>query len=206
MRWAAVRYWLLDRLSGHASSISEPSCGVNPATARESRDDRCVRLLQTHDRALQRLAIGCERDPARRQDLVQDIWLAVWQALPRFRDDCSERTFVFRIAHNRAVSHIQHWQRRRTDPLEDDAPVAADGPDPEHALSQQQRRERLQSAVQSLPLGLRQVVVLTLEGLTNAEVADIVGITENNVAVRMTRARAELTVLLGAGQKAHSHE
>lgn len=165
----------------------------------EGRDDRCVRMLTEHDRAIRRLVASYERDPSRRQDLVQDIWLAVWQALPRFRDDCSERTFVFRIAHNRAVSHINHWQRRRTDPLDDDAPVAATGPDPEHSLSQQQRRERVQAAVRALPLGLRQVVVLTLEGLSNAEVADVVGISENNVAVRMTRARAELTRLLGAG-------
>ena len=165
----------------------------------ESRDDRCVRMLTEHDRAIRRLIASYERDPSRRQDLVQDIWLAVWQALPRFRDDCSERTFVFRIAHNRAVSHIDHWQRRRTDPLDDDAPVAATGPDPEHSLSQQQRRDRVLAAVRELPLGLRQVVVLTLEGLSNAEVADVVGISENNVAVRMTRARAELTRLLGAG-------
>ena len=168
----------------------------------ESRDDRCVRMLSAHDGAIRRLAASYERDPSRRQDLVQDIWLAVWQALPRFRDDCSERTFVFRIGHNRGVSHIQHWQRRRTDPLEDDAPIPASGDDPESSLSQQQRRERLQAAVQVLPLGLRQVVVLTLEGLSNAEAADIVGITENNVAVRLTRARAELTRLLGAGRKA----
>lgn len=173
---------------------------MNPGDASgESRDHRCIRLVSEHDGAIRRLAASHERDPSRRQDLVQDIWLAVWQALPRFRDDCSERTFVFRIAHNRAVSHIQHWQRRRTESLDDDAPVAAIGPDPEHTLSQQQRRERLQAAVRDLPLGLRQVVVLTLEGLSNAEVASIVGITENNVAVRMTRARAELTRLLGAG-------
>ena len=57
---------------------------------------------------------------------------------------------------------------------------------------------RLQAAVQALPIGLRQVVVLTLEGLSNAEVADIVGISENNVAVRLTRARAALSRSLGA--------
>lgn len=179
---------------------------MKPGDARgENRDERCVRMLTEHDAAIRRLIASYERDPSRRQDLVQDIWLAVWQALPRFRDDCSERTFVFRIAHNRAVSHIEHWQRRRTDPLYDDAPVAASGPDPEFALTQQQRRERLQAAVQELPLGLRQVVVLTLEGLSHAEVADIVGISDNNVAVRMTRARAELTRLLGAGERLRRH-
>jgi RNA polymerase sigma-70 factor (ECF subfamily) len=164
----------------------------------ESRDDRCVRLLHEHDRALRRLAASYERDPSRQQDLLQEIWLAVWQALPRFRGDCSERTFVYRIAHNRAVSHVDHWQRRRTDSLDEDAPLPASQPDPEHALSIEQRRERLQAAVQQLPMGLRQVVVLTLEGLSHAEVAEVVGITENNVAVRLTRARAALSRLLGA--------
>ena len=161
-------------------------------------DARFDRLLAAHDAAVQRLARSYERDPARQQDLVQEIWLAVWQALPRFRGEASERTFVFRIAHNRAVTHIEHWRRRRTEVLDEDAPVADAAPDPERALSQQQRHERLRAAVQALPLNLRQVVVLTLEGLSHAEVADIIGISDNNVAVRMTRARAELTRLLGA--------
>jgi RNA polymerase sigma factor (sigma-70 family) len=164
----------------------------------ESRDERCVRMLQEHDRSLRRLAASYERDQARQEDLVQDIWFAVWRALPQFRNECSERTFVFRIAHNRGVSHVDHWQRRRTDTLDDEAPIAAPDPDPEHSLSQQQRHERLRAAVQNLPLSMRQVVVLTLEGLSHAEVAEILGITANNVAVRLTRARAELSRLLGA--------
>lgn len=167
----------------------------------ESREDRCVRLLHAHDRALRRLAASYERDPGRQQDLVQEIWLAVWQALPRFRGECSERTFVFRIAHNRAVSHVDHFHRRQTDVLDDDAPLPAPGPDPEGSLSAQERRDRLQAAVQELPMSLRQVVVLTLEGFSNAEVADVVGITENNVAVRLTRARAALARRLGAREE-----
>ena len=168
-----------------------------PGDRAESRDDRCVRLLREHDRALKRMVASYERDPSRRQDLLQEIWLAVWLALPRFRGECSERTFVFRIAHNRAVTHIEHWRLRHADPLADDAPLPSHQPDPEHSLSVQQRHERLKEAVQSLPLSLRQVVVLTLEGLSHAEVAEIAGISENNVAVRLTRARAALSRLLG---------
>ena len=170
--------------------------------APETRDQRCIRLLEEHDRALRRLAASYERDPSRRQDLVQDIWLAVWQALPRFRDECSERTFVFRIAHNRGVSHIDHWQRRRVDALDTEMPIVAPQSDPEHSLSQQQRHDRLQAAVQALPLAQRQIVVLRLEGLSHAEIAEVVGISENNVAVRFTRARATLSRLLGASEEA----
>jgi RNA polymerase sigma-70 factor (ECF subfamily) len=162
----------------------------------ETREARYLRLLEQHDPAIRRLAVGYERDPMRRQDLVQDIRLALWQALPSFRGGCAERTFVFRIAHNRAVSHIQHWRRRHTEALPDDAPIADDGADPERAASLRQRQRRLQAAVQRLPLGLRQVVVLTLEGLTHAEIGDVLGITGNNVAVRLTRARAALAQLM----------
>jgi len=167
----------------------------------ESREVRCVRLLQEHDRALRRLASSYERDHSKQQDLLQDIWLAVWQALPGFRGDCSERTFVFRIAHNRSVSHVDYSQRRRAETLDAAAPIEAATPDPEYSLSQQQRHERLRAAVQDLPIALRQVVVLTLEGLSNAEAADIIGISENNVAVRLTRARAALTRALGASRE-----
>ena len=162
------------------------------------RETRYLRLLSEHERAIRRLASSYEREPARQQDLVQDIWLALWQALPMFRGDCSERTFVFRIAHNRGVSHIQRWRRRRTEPLESAAPIPHGAPDPEHVATERERRQLLQSAVQRLPLGLRQVIVLALEGLSHHEIADVLGITENNVAVRLTRARAALARALGS--------
>jgi len=164
----------------------------------ETREDRCVRLLQQFDGPLRRLIATYERDASKQQDLLQEIWLAVWQALPRFRGECSERTFVFRIAHNRAVSHIDYSMRRHSEPLDEDAPLASPDPDPEHRLSTEQRRNQLRAAVQALPVSLRQVVVLALEGISHADIADIVGITENNVAVRLSRARTTLSRLMGA--------
>ena len=49
------------------------------------------------------LAFSYEAVASVREELVQEIALAIWQALPRFRGECSERTFVFRIAHNRGL-------------------------------------------------------------------------------------------------------
>lgn len=167
------------------------------------REAHYLRLVDAHAGAVGRLAASYERDAGRRQDLVQDIWLALWQALPGFRGDCAERTFVLRIAHNRAVTHIQHWRRRATEPLAEDAPVADRGPDPERAAGDRQRQQQLRAAVAVLPLGLRQVLVLRLEGLSHREIADVLGLSENNVAVRLTRARAALSQNLhhpGAGR------
>ena len=173
-------------------SSSATSAWNPPDLMDAAREAQYLRMIEEHDPAIRRLALGYERDPGRRQDLVQEIWLALWRALPSFRGECSERTFVFRIAHNRAVSHIQHWRRRSADPLPDEAPVPDAGPDPERAATLGQRQERLQAAVHRLPLGLRQVVVLMLEGLSHAEIGEVLGITGNNVAVRLARARIAL--------------
>jgi RNA polymerase sigma factor (sigma-70 family) len=153
-------------------------------------------MMREHDGAIRRLAAGYEADFARRQDLVQDIWLALWQALPAFRGDASERTFVFRVAHNRAINHIRHWRMRRTETLDESVEISDASFDPELVLDDRQRRQRLQAAVQRLPLGLRQVTVLMLEGLSHREIADVLGISEGNVAVRLTRARAALSRVL----------
>ncbi len=60
-------------------------------------------VVDTYGPALRRLASAWERDAAAREDLLQEILLALWRALPRFRGECSEKTFVFRVAHNRRL-------------------------------------------------------------------------------------------------------
>ena len=152
-------------------------------------------MLGEHDGALRRMAASYERDPSRQQDLVQEIWLAVWQALPRFRNECSERTFVFRIAHNRGTSHVAR-RRLPTTETDDGVEIADAAPNPEQALSSEQEGQRLMNAVRRLPLGYRQVVTLALEDVSYAEIADVLGITESNVGARLTRARHMLRDLM----------
>ncbi|HEX6901017.1 MAG TPA: sigma-70 family RNA polymerase sigma factor [Thermoanaerobaculia bacterium] len=160
-------------------------------------EERYDRILREQAPALRRVAASYEADPARREDLFQDICLALWQALPGFRGDCSERTFAFRIAHNRGLTH--GWRARGTAAadLDEAAEVVDPRSDPESAAFEGQRRERLRDAVRRLPLPARQVVVLSLEGLGNREIGEVLGLTENNVAVRLTRARKLLRQLMG---------
>ena len=62
------------------------------------------------------------------------------------------------------------------------------------------QRDRLRAAIQHLPLVYRQVIMLMLEDLSHAEIADVLGITESNVAVRLNRARKALKESLEAKQ------
>jgi len=139
---------------------------------------------------LGRIAASYESEPGRCQDLLQEISLAIWKALPRWRGEASLRTFVARVAHNQAIDHLGHRLRLGEDELGDyhADPVA----DPVGRTEAEQRRTRLVKAVQRLPVGQRQVVVLALEGFSQNEIGQALALEENTVAQRLGRARKQL--------------
>lgn len=153
-------------------------------------------LMQAHGPAIARLAALYEFDASEREDLVQEIWLAVWRALPGFRGDSSVRTFLFRIAHNRAVSHVQRRARAMKPTSDDTAQIADPQAGPERRAEAADTVWRLFAALAGMPLVDRQLVQLSLEGLRQGEIAEVLGITENNVAVRLSRARGRLRELM----------
>ena len=168
----------------------------------ENVDDRFHRLLREYGSAIERLASAYEPDPNEREDLMQEIVFALWNALPSFRGECSERTFAFRIAQNRGLTH--RWRRRRRNATLVDLSVVSEIADPvteDASPPRQVGRDELVAAVQRLPDLQRDVIALSLEGLTNREIADVMGISEGNVAVRLSRGRAALRALLTSGSQ-----
>ena len=160
-----------------------------------SHERHFERVAREYAAALARLASAYERDASEREDLLQDILFALWRALPAFRGGCSERTFVYRVAHNRAITHSRR-RRPAGERLDDAAEVADQRASAADVVLAAERRERLLDAIRRLPAQYRQVVTLRLEELSHAEIADVMGMTENTVAIRLTRARKALAELL----------
>jgi RNA polymerase sigma-70 factor (ECF subfamily) len=146
--------------------------------------------------ALWRLTAAYAAHRADREDLYQEILAAVWQALPRFEGRASLRTYVLRIGHNRGLRHRARRERLSALHTESDDDIAAPGPGADERLEQSLQRERLTKAIGQLSPALAQTVTLSLEGLSHAEIAEVLGITDNNVGVRMNRAREALARLL----------
>lgn len=167
------------------------------SAATERPEARLARLLVEHARPLERTAASYARSAADRADLLQDFAMALWAAMPSFRGESSEKTFVLRVAHNRALTFLAK-RAPLSEPVEDheDSAVASSGKNPAIVYERKERSSRLLAAAVALPLGHRQVVTLLLEGLSHREIAEVLGTTENNVAVRANRARAALRVLL----------
>jgi RNA polymerase sigma-70 factor (ECF subfamily) len=161
--------------------------GSKPAFEEKFRE-----LLNAYGASISRLAASYTADASERDDLVQEIAIAIWRALPRFRSESSERTFIFRIAHNRAISHLAQ-RRPRSGSIEDALEPPDHRPSPEEGASKEQETARLLAAIQHLPIQYRQVITLALEDLNYTETAEILGISESNVGVRLSRARIELT-------------
>lgn len=154
---------------------------------------------------LARLARAHEADPALAQDLLQDIHLAIWRSLPGFGGRCSLRTWVYRVAHNVAATHVTRQQRRRRvgDLVDlDDLDIPAEDLEMGAVLDEARMLERMRDLVQRLKPLDREVFVLYLEGLAMEEIAEIAGLTQTNTGTKIHRIRRLLSEQLAS--KEHS--
>ena len=153
------------------------------------------RIVAEHGPLISRIAMSYEADPALREDLTQQIFLAVWQALPSYRADASLKTFIARIAQNRAISFVTR-QVRQPPVAEMPERVESDEPSPEESAIDASERRLLLDATRRLPMPQREVIILVLEGFSYAEIADMLNIAPNALALRLSRAKSALKKML----------
>ena len=152
--------------------------------------------------ALERLAGSYEFDRDKCRDLLQDIHLALWRSFEGFAGNCSLRTWVYRVAHNVAASHVIRHQRASRRPLVslDDVDDLSDH-DSGDAFDRQQSVERLREFIGQLKPIERQVILLYLEGTDAAGIAEITGISAGNVATKIHRIKKILAGRFGRGDR-----
>ena len=152
--------------------------------------------------ALSRLARAYEAGPEQQRDLLQEIHLALWRSLAIFEGQCSLRTWVYRVAHNTAFSHIARDRRRageRTWGLDE----ALDMPDPhdsDEATDRERVLEKLYRLIATLHPLDRQIIVLYLEDEDALSIATITGLSPGNVATKIHRIKTLLA------QRFHARE
>lgn len=170
------------------------------------RDARAVREITTrYNQRLFRTAWSVLRDQADAEEVVQEAYLKAFRGLDGFAGQSSLSTWLVRIVLNAAVDRGRRKERRRTDLLEQDVAVLdayrrrhspADAT-PEDALMRKQLADSLKSAIAQLTDDYSSVVVLRdIEGMSVRETAEVLGVSEDVVKTRLSRARRQLRRIL----------
>lgn len=157
----------------------------------------------TYGRDIARFVAGYERDSPLRQDLLQEVHLALWQSLAAFTGQCSLRTWVYRVAHNVGVTHVQRSVRRPErhaidlDEVDFHVDEAADMVITDRRLD----LERIMVLVHALKAVDRELMLLYLEDLDAASIAEITGLSARNVATKIHRIKSLLAKEVGAQRR-----
>jgi len=144
--------------------------------------------------AIERLAHAYEADPEIRRDLVQEIHVGLWRSFAAFDGRCSLRTWLYRIAHNVATSHVIKQRRAKggglisLDELEE-LPQANSSHEP---ADRNQDLARLMEFIQQLKPLDRQVILSYLEGMDAASIGEITGLSASYVSTKVYRIKEVL--------------
>jgi RNA polymerase sigma-70 factor (ECF subfamily) len=165
--------------------------------SQDRRDDLYREAISAHGPALNRLARAYEADAEDRRDLLQEIHLALWRSFAGFDARCSLRTWVYRVAHNAAASHILRSRRARSktlvslEEIEEQGGIAARDNTAE-SIERSRILERLYAFIQCLNPLDRQVILLYLEGMDAASIGEVTGISSGYAATKIHRIKTIL--------------
>jgi len=129
-----------------------------------------------------------------KQDLFQEITLQLWKAFPAFRQQAQQSTWMYRVALNTAISNFRKESRRPgLSPLSE---LDFDIPDDYPPNQKSEQINELMQAIGNLNPIEKAIIMLYLDEKSYDEIAEITGITKNNVGVKLNRIKTKLETLL----------
>ena len=144
-------------------------------------------LVREHKRTIYTVCYMFSHNKAEIDDLFQEILIRLWNGFDHYEGRSSARTWIYRVALNTAINQDKKQRRRiETVPLTVDIdPFEADNPKTEQV-------RKLHDLISQLELIDRSLVLLWLEGISYDEIGAIIGITPNNVGVKLSRIKEKL--------------
>jgi RNA polymerase sigma-70 factor, ECF subfamily len=154
------------------------------------QDERYRDAARQFGASLERLARAYEADPDKRRDLCQDIHFQLWRSFQRYDGRCSLRTWVYRVAHLVAASHVVRERKifSKLVTLEE-LDSLPDQHQDQLAADRRRNLDRLAVLIWKLKPIDRQVIISYLEDMDAASIAEITGLSPGNVAMRIHRVK-----------------
>lgn len=143
-------------------------------------------IYETYREKVYRLCMGYINDHEQARDLVQETFVIVWQQLPKFRNESAVSTWIYRIASNNCLRQIEKDKRLPKGEMKADA---ADTPAP---TDTEGKMKLLYKSISELEELDRIIISLELEDVRQSEIAQITGLSDANVRVRIHRIKEKL--------------
>lgn len=181
--------------------LSQCSDGELAALALGGQERAYREFLRRYREPVYRLVRGTIRDSEEALDVTQESFVAGFAALRRYDRERSFKLWISRIA----INKCRDWARRRAvrsfftraQPIEDAFNLASDSASPETEAGDRAELRRASAAIGELPVKLREALILrVIEGMSQAEAAEALSVTEKTVETRLYRARIRLTEIL----------
>ena len=154
------------------------------------------KIIEDYGQSIYRISCCYTDSTEEQEDLVQEILIAVWKSLKNFRKESSLKTYVYRISKNHAISYLIK-KKKSFEYVELTEEGSLSIKNPESELLSKENFESIIRKVKTLPLGLRQVFSLYLEGLNYSEISEVLSISKSSVGVRLHRAKKHLSSIKG---------
>lgn len=162
---------------------------------KDEKEKQFNQLVIQNSERIRRICSYYNANQQDQKEMFQEVLINIWKGLERFRGESAMGTWVYRIAVNTAITYAGKVNRHlkvsvRTDPQRLSSVLDEDGL--EEVLSKEVQLEKLQSELNALSIIDNTMMSLMLEGLSTREIADVIGITEPNVRVKIHRIKTEL--------------
>src|SRR6056297_517898 len=162
----------------------------------EKRENEFIKLVEESQGIIHKVCRMYCDDEIHRKDLFQEIILQLWKSYPSFRGESKFSTWMYRVALNVAIQDFRKEKKRKNLILE-----RVEFREPSINPGTENNDERIASlyrAIAQLDKIERAIMLLHLDEVANEEIAEIVGITQNYVRVKMTRIRRKLAKTIKA--------
>lgn len=135
-----------------------------------------------------------------RNDLLQEVLLAVWKSIPAFRNQAKPTSYLYRVCHNAALLWTRTAKNYRKHIDQFGAFASNDSPHPDPLA--EERLRRLYASIHQLKPLDRSLILMSLDGLSYREMAEVLGLSESNVGVKISRIKNQLAQTM----KGNTHE
>ena len=176
--------------------------------ARSGDDGAFSEIVRLYQNSVYNSALYIAKNREDALDISQEVFLKLWRTLGSFRGESSLKTWIAKITRTCAIDYVRSRNQKTAAPLvyEDDEEKPIDIPDTDTSSNPQESYERdenisaVRRAVASLPDPLREILIMReFQGLSYAEIADALGVSEGTVKSRISRAREQVKIFLKNG-------